>query len=119
MAYPGGEVNYNEHIAEVIKNNTGIKYARTTVSSNNFDMQKDLYVFKPTVYHYAEWDKMTELANEFIELKTDTPKILYIWGHAYEFDIDNSWDNFDKFCKLISCKDDIFYGTNREVLKAD
>ena len=116
MAYPGGGVNYSEHVAEVIKNNSGIKYARTTVSTYNFDVQKDLYVFKPTVYHHKEWDKMIELAKSFIELKTDTPKIFYIWGHAYEFDINNSWDKFDEFCKLISHKDDIFYGTNRDVL---
>ena len=116
MAYPGGGTNYNEHVAEVIRNNTGIKYARTIVSSYNFDIQNDLYVFKPTVYNFAEWDKMVRLADKFLNLETDTPKLLYIWGHAYEFDIHNTWDKFDEFCSLICHKDDIFYGTNREVL---
>lgn len=116
MAYPGGGVNYNEHVADVIRNNTGIKYARTTVSSYNFDIQKDLYVFKATVYSFNEWDKMIQLSNEFLNLETDTPKLLYIWGHAYEFDIYNTWEKFDEFCSLICHKDDIFYGTNREVL---
>ena len=34
----------------------------------------------------------------------------------FEFDIFDDWDKFEEFLKLISGKDDIFYGTNREVL---
>lgn len=116
MAYPGGGVNYNEHIADVIRKNTGIRYARTTVSSYNFELQTDLLAFKPTVYHHQDWNKMIELGKEFIELKTSEPKIMYIWGHSYEFDINDSWGEFEDFCRLISGKSDIFYGTNSEVL---
>lgn len=119
MAYPGGGTNFNRHIAELIKENTGIKYARTILSSYNFDLQEDLFAFKPTVYHYADWDQMIELGKSFIQLKTETPKLLYIWGHSYEFDINNSWSEFEKFCQMISGKDDIFYGTNSEVLLSD
>lgn len=116
MAYPGGGVNNDERVAKLIRENTDIKYARTITSTHNFDIQSDLFRFNPTVYHHGEFDKMFELAEKFINLETDTPKIFYIWGHAYEFDINNSWARFEEFCKLISGKDDIFYGTNREVL---
>ena len=116
MAYPGGGVNYDGRVAELIKNNTGIKYARTTVSSYGFDVQSDLYTFKPTVYHHREWDKMTELAKEFIDLKPTEPKVFYIWGHSYEFDIHGGWEKFEEFCRLISEKDDIYYCTNKEAL---
>ncbi len=58
-----------------------------------------------------------ELGEEFINLKTDTPKVFYIWGHSYEFDRDDFWDTFEDFCSKISKKDDIFYGTNREVFR--
>lgn len=116
MAYPGGGENYNEHVAQVIKENTKIKYARTIVSSHNFEPQSDLLVFKPTVYHHREWDEMIKLAKEFLQLKPTTPKIFYIWGHAYEFDIYDNWDKFDEFCSMICHKDDIFYGTNSQVL---
>ena len=115
MAYPGGGVNYNHGAAETIKNNTGIKYARTTVCTGNFDLQSDLFEFKPTVKH-SYFDKLFALASEFVELVPDEPKLFYIWGHSYEFDIDNTWDLFEDFCKLISNRDDIFYGTNKEVL---
>ena len=115
MAYPGGGVNFDEHIAELIRKNTGIKYARTTMSSYCFDLQKNLFTFKPTVYH-TDWDKMIQLGAEFIQLETEIPKLMYIWGHSYEFDINDSWDRFEKFCQMISGRDDIFYGTNSEVL---
>ena len=57
-----------------------------------------------------------ELADEFLNLKTDTPKIFYIWGHSYEFDENDTWDVFEDFCKLISGYDDIYYGTNSQIL---
>lgn len=116
MAYPGGGENTNESVAETVKSNTGVKYARTTVSCYHFDIQNDLYRFNPTVYHHQEWDKMFKLADEFIQLETDTPKVFYIWGHSYEFDIRNEWDRFEEFCSMISGKEDIFYGTNKDVL---
>ncbi len=115
MAYPGGGVNFNHHVADVIRNNTGIKYSRTTISTGNFEPQTDLYMFNPTVYH-RDFSKMFEYAEKFIELKTDTPQIFYIWGHSYEFDIANTWSKMEDFCRIISGRDDIFYGTNKEVL---
>ena len=116
MAYPCGGVNNDDRVAGVIKNTTGVKYARTTVSTYNFDLQENLLRFNPTVY-YCEVDKMFELAKEFISLKTDKPQIFYIWGHTYEMDAGPiDWEKFEEFCALISGKEDIFYGTNTEVL---
>ena len=119
MAYPCGGVNNDDRVAEIIKNNTGIKYARTIVSTENFDIQDNLYRFNPTVYH-LDRKKAFRLAEEFINLKTETPKIFYIWGHSYELDYNNeklmTWDYFEEFCKLICNKKDIFYGTNKEIL---
>lgn len=115
FAYPGGGVNFNEHVANIIRQNTGVKYCRTTVSTLNFDLQDDLYVFKPTVYHHQQWDEMERLADEFITLQPDKPQLFYIWGHAYEFDIHNDWDRFERFLQKIAGHDDIFYGTNNEV----
>ena len=116
FAYPGGSINCNSHVAELIRENTGIKYARGTVSTHSFDAQTDMYLFNPTVYHHVEMDKMFELGREFLALKPDAPKYFYIFGHAYEFDIRNEWDRFEEFCAMMSGRDDIFYGTNRQVL---
>ena len=118
MAYPYGSGAVNERVLGVIKNKTKILYARATDPTYNFDIQTDLLNFKPTIYQ-CERDKMFELAYEFLELKPDSPKLFYIWGHAYEFDKECygiSWEQMEEFCKLISGRDDIFYGTNKEVL---
>ena len=115
MAYPGGGVNFTEHAAKLIEERTGVKYARTTVCSQSFDVQQDLYRFKPSVDH-MNMDEMFEVGKKFLESKSQERQILYVWGHSYEFDIHNTWERFEEFLKLISGHDDIFYGTNREVL---
>ena len=116
FAYPGGGKNYNEHVSKIIKENTNIKYARTTEVTYNFDVQSNLYEFKPSVYH-IEYDKMVELGKQFINLNTDSLKIFYIWGHSYEFDAWNFWDKFEEFLKFISNRDDILYLSNKEAFK--
>jgi len=116
MAYPGGGTNNNKSVAEIVRDYTNIKYARTTECNYTFDVQTWLYQFKPTVYH-MEVDKMFKLGEEFIKLKADRPQVYYIWGHSYEFDINDTWAEFAEFCKMISGRDDIFYGTNRQIFK--
>lgn len=113
FAYPGGGINYNSHIAKIIKENTNVKYARTTVETHDFDVQTDLYEFKPSVYH-INYEKMVELGKEFVDLKCAEKKIFYVWGHSYEFDAWNFWDKFEEFLKLISFRDDIDYLSNKE-----
>jgi len=118
FAYPGGGVNYNSQIAELLRANTGVKYCRTTVSNHAFGVQENLYEFEPTVYH-RHMDKMFELGEKFLALKPDEPEIFYIWGHSYEFDMQDTWGRFEEFLAMIAGKDDIFYGTNREILLAN
>ena len=113
-AYPFG--TYNDEVVRVLKERTGIKYARTVTSTHNFDLQTELITFNPSVYHHKEMDKMFELGEKFISMKTDEPQLFYIWGHAYEFDIHDDWTRFEEFLKMISGHSDIFYGTNRECL---
>ena len=115
MAYPCGGVNHDARVADVLRRKTGVRYSRTITSSYSFAPQTDLLQFNPTVYH-REWEEMFRLGEEFLALQPDTPQIFYIWGHSYEFDIDDSWSRFEDFCRLISGKEDIFYGTNREIL---
>jgi len=114
MAYPCGGVNNDERVAEIIRNNTGVKYSRTITSTNNFDLQNDLYRFNPSVY-YVHKENLFRLGEEFIKLKPNTPKLFYVWGHTYEMDGNKiNFKDFEEFCKLISNHKDIFYGTNKE-----
>ena len=115
FAYPCGGVNYDSRVSELVRNHTGARYARTIVSNQSFDLQKDLFEFKPSC-HFSRFSDSFALAEEFLELTPDEPKLFYIWGHSYEFDIDDSWDKVEELFRLISGRDDIFYGTNKEIL---
>ena len=68
------------------------------------------------VFHTIQFDRLMEMGRNFIELEPDKPQIFYIWGHSYELDVDDGWTKLEEFFKLIANRDDIFYGTNSEVL---
>lgn len=116
MAYPGGGKNYDERVAKLIRENTGIRYARTTVCTGEFGLEPDLYTYRPSAYHLMGWDSLCEMGKKFLESESDEPQVFYVWGHSYELDYYDTWSNFEEFCRLIANRDDIFYGTNREVL---
>ena len=116
MAYPCGGVNNDDRVADIIRKNTGVKYSRTITTTGCFDFQENLYRFNPTAYH-LDFEEMMQLGEQFVALQPETPKLFYIWGHSYEMDYSGDyWVKLEDFFKLISNKDDIFYGTNKEVL---
>lgn len=116
MAYPCGGVNNDDRVASVLARRTKIGYARTITSTYSFDLPQNLLRLNPSVY-YVEADKLFEAGEKFLRLQTDTPQLFYIWGHSYEMDAECiSWARFEEFCRMISDREDIFYGTNSEVL---
>lgn len=115
MAYPCGGENNNDRVAEIIRSNTKIKLARTITSTYSFDVQSNLLRFNPTVYYVD--DRLDEIVDEFLALEPTSEALLYIWGHSYEMDAEYiTWEKFEQVCKRLANHDDIFYGTNKEVL---
>ena len=114
MAYPNGP--NDDRVAGIIKDNTPIRYSRTVASTYSYGLQKEnLLRFNPTL-HFLD-DRAEEIAEEFLGLQTEEPQLLYIWGHSYEMDVEESrWARFEKLCQMLSGESDIFYGTNKEVL---
>ena len=92
----------------------GIRYARTTGDTHGFALQSDLLRFKPS-FHHADADIMSGI-DRFLNMDTDEPQLLYIWGHSYEFDVDDNWEYMESILKKLAFHDDIFYGTNSQVL---
>lgn len=116
MAYPCGGVNNDDRVASVLARRTKIKYARTITSSYAFRLPQNLLRLDPTVY-YIEEDKLFELGEKFLRSQTDSPQLLYVWGHSYEMDAGYiSWERFEAFCRMIAGKTDVFYGTNEQIL---
>ncbi len=117
MAYPGGGENNDARVAKIVREQTGIRYARDVKTTGIFTPYNDLYRFRGTIYHHGEWDRLFEMAEHFLFAESEEPMLLYIWGHSYEFDIyPERWAQFENFCRMISGQKDVFYGTNSEVL---
>ena len=117
FAYPCGGINSNRVVADIIKNNTGVNFARTIVHSYSFDLPKDLFLLKPTASLTKDKEKLLDLCHQFLDSNSDSPQLFYIWGHSYELDIDDSWSYFEEVCKLLGGRDDILYCTNTEAFE--
>ena len=117
FAYPGGGVNFNRRVADIIRDNTGVEYARTTADNFSFAPQTDLYVFEPTARPTADYDKFFDVTEKFLSLDSSAPALFYVWGHSFEFDMDNSWDRFEEWCRYISTDRNIIFCTNKEAFE--
>lgn len=118
MAYPNGSANCTEKTVDILKK-CGINYARTTVSTERFDIPTDWLRMSSTCHHNNP--KLMELAEEFLNGEpkkyfwANTPKLFYLWGHSYEFDNNNNWEVIEKFCEFVGGREDVWYATNGEI----
>lgn len=117
MAYANGSCDDN--VVNILKN-CGIEYARTVISTENFEVPTDWLRLNPTCHHNNR--KLMELVNAFLTVQPDplrlykyTPKLFYLWGHAYEFDNNNNWEVIEEFAAAIGNREDIWYATNGEI----
>lgn len=125
MAYPDSGITrfQNGTTYETVKNyltDLGIVYARSLNGDNNkFEIPTDWHAWMPSAHwlHDVCEPYIDEfLAIDFNKLKFDSqkwPRLLYIWGHAYE--CDGKWDKLEKMCQILSGKEDIWYATNIEI----
>ena len=75
----------------------------------------ELYRNHEVAVHTLTHPHLTELEEPEIIRQVEEDRI---WGHSYEFDYHDTWGEFEKFCQMMSGRDDIFYGTNHEVLNS-
>lgn len=110
-AYPYG--CYHDMAVKVLAD-CGFRYARTVEPSAGFGMQRDLLRFKPC-YHHNDAG-IFEGIEKFLMMEVKEPALFYVWGHSYELDADQNWDHMEKILKRLAGHNDIFYGTNAQVL---
>jgi len=114
-AYPGG--GFDSRVSKVIKERTTAKYARTTkwTWDTSVVQRENLEEYHPTIYYIEPF--LEEFVQKFLDSASDKPQLLYIFGHSYELDTPTiPWERFERLCKMLSGREDIFYGTNKEVL---
>ena len=99
-----------------------IAYARTLGADNaSFLLPSDFHAWVPSAHHNNP--QMMEYIEKFLKIDTSTatngarrhPRLLYIWGHSYEFDNNNNWELMEEICKRLSNNDEIWYATNIEI----
>ena len=116
MAYANGA--YSDEVVEMLRQN-GVCYARTTISTGNFDLPKDWLRLPATCHHRNP--ELMELAKQFVEQGEkpyfwhNAPKMFYLWGHSYEFDDWDNWNVIEEFAEYIGGREDIWYATNGEI----
>ena len=112
-AYPFGCCN---DMAVKVLSDCGIRYARTVETTPEFGLQGDLLRFKANFHHSDT--RIFAGIEKFLAMDAKEPSVLYIWGHSYEFDAKQNWDWMEEILKRIAGPEDMFYGTNAEVLLA-
>lgn len=126
MAYPNSGITRMGNLGTYgeIKNyltELDIAYARTLGGDNNsFTLPSDFHAWMPSAHHSNP--KTMELVDEFLSIDVETqhhnnkyPRLLYIWGHAYEFDNDNNWELIEEICEKLTADKDIWFATNIEI----
>ncbi|HKM04057.1 MAG TPA: polysaccharide deacetylase family protein, partial [Lachnospiraceae bacterium] len=111
MAYPYG--TFDERIQGIAKE-CNIKYARTVIETGEFKISENLLELKPSTSHGC--GRIFDLMKQFIESEKEEAQLLYIWGHSYELEVENNWEKMEEICKSLARREDIYYGTNAEVL---
>ena len=87
MAYPMG--TFSDEVVDVLKS-CGILYARTTKTTEKFDIPTDWLRLPATCHHKNP--RLMELAKNFVEKNVrHHPQLFYVWGHSYEFDDNHNW----------------------------
>jgi peptidoglycan/xylan/chitin deacetylase (PgdA/CDA1 family) len=110
LAYPCG--SYNRHVVDKLRQ-MHVCYARVTEETEAFMFPDELLEWRATCRHTNP--KWLEFAKRFLEPETEG--LFFVWGHSYEFDINENWDEMERFCEMMSEREDIWYASNGEIAK--
>ncbi|MBR6510027.1 MAG: polysaccharide deacetylase family protein [Clostridia bacterium] len=127
MAYPDSGItlmgNFGKY--EDIKNyltELDIAYARTLGQDNDsFMLPEDFHAWMPSAHH--DNPNIMNYIDKFLNIDISeksyharrVSRLLYIWGHSYEFDRNNNWEHIEKICQKLANNNEIWYATNIEI----
>ena len=113
MAYAYGA--YDDSAVDYLRRH-GIQYGRTVEATHAFTLPENPLLLKATCHHNDE--QLFALAEKFLaaEPKPGENMLFYIWGHSYEFYVNDNWQRMETLCRMLAGRGDILYGTNRQCL---
>ena len=127
MAYPDtgitqmGNFGSYEQIKQYLTE-LDIVYSRTLGGDNDsFMLPQDFHAWMPSAHHNNP--KIMEYIEKFVNLDISTkayharrvPRLLYIWGHSYEFRTEEDWKYIENIISSLSGNEKIWYATNIEI----
>ena len=116
MAYANG--SFNDDAVAVLKT-CGVKYARTVIETEKFQIPTD-WLRLPTTCHHTN-PRLSEITDEFLNDEDGwccwwhNPRLFFLWGHSYEFNDNDNWEIIESFAEKVGNRPDIWYATNGEV----
>lgn len=99
-----------------------IVYSRTLGGDNDsFMLPQDFYAWMPSAHHNNP--EIMEYIEKFLNIDISAkvyhakrvPRLLYIWGHSYEFDMKDNWNHIEEICQKLADNPEIWYATNIEI----
>ncbi|MBE6685933.1 MAG: hypothetical protein E7591_01745 [Ruminococcaceae bacterium] len=112
MAWPGGDNEYTERTIELVLENTDIRYARGIASTYTYKLPEKFMTWQPTC-PVTDGNLLT-YAQNFINAEPTEDMLFYVWGHGYELQGFDLYDEFERMIKMISQREDIILVTNTE-----
>ena len=114
MAWPGGDTEYTDTTIELVLENTDIRFARGTTSTYNFELPEYFMKWMPTCS--AIDPQCLTLAQQFIDAECTEDMLFYVWGHSYEFDLNNGagYQTFEQLVKMMSEAENVYLVTNTQ-----
>lgn len=111
-AYPNG--SYSKEI-ETLFSSLGIAYGRVVPSSHSLDLPENPMEWHATCHHNDP--QLMQLGKTLVEFqKRQYLKLMYVWGHSYEFSGRDNWNVIEDFCAYMGGREDIWYATNIEII---
>lgn len=116
MAYPFGLTETPYQVRTLA--DCGIRYARTTVTTEAFGLPEDPLRWNPTCHHANP--NLPKLLESFLQPDDlahpwrITAKLFYVWGHSYEFD--GKWDEMENLCRNLGGHAEVWYATNGQII---
>lgn len=114
MAWPGGDTEYTDKTIELVLANTDIRFARGVTATYNFELPEYFMKWMPTCS--AIDPQCLTLAQKFLDAECTEDMLFYVWGHAYELDLNGGqgYETFEQLVKMMSEAEDVYLVTNTE-----
>lgn len=112
LAWPGGDAECTEKTVELVLENTDIRYARGIGNTYTYKLPDNFMIWQPTC-GVTDQNLLT-YTQSFIGAEATEDMLFYVWGHGYELDWADYYDEFESMIRMISRTNDIILVTNTE-----